>query len=49
MQVACPADKATAEHSGVDPSLKVTDPVGVDVPETVAMNVTNCPGTAGLD
>lgn len=49
VKVALPAVTATPEASVVDPSVKVTLPVGVPLDEPiVAVNVTDCPGPDGF-
>src|SRR5450432_2750001 len=47
LHAACPAATATSLHRIVAPSVNVTVPFGVP-PETVAVNVTDCPTVAGL-
>jgi hypothetical protein len=51
LKVAVPVEARVAVPSVVPPSLKVTVPVGVLVPdvwEIVAVKVTDCPEVAGL-
>ena len=49
VKVAVPLVTATPEASVVEPSVKVTEPVGVPPDELiVAVKVTDCPGPDGL-